>query len=172
MTFCMVVERELRVRSRRRQTYWRRWLAALITIGICMWVWFVYRGAVQHERARCSTIPASFCLFLLAGAGGAADCLSRKRDGTLVVVSHGLKGYDVSWASYASWFCYRLVAVFPVLAIPPDGGLTIGEFWRMVLVLVNTLFFAAGVFVSSISHQSQSGQQCFRLILLIAGGFR
>ncbi len=183
MTFLPVVERELRAASRRRQTYWRRSLTGLVTIGICVWVWFTFSGgAVQHERAQALFYTISgltFAYSLLAGTGATADCLSEeKRDGTLgLLFLTDLKGYDVVLGKLTATSVdsfYRLMAVFPVLAIPLlMGGLTIGEFWRMVLVLVNTLFFslAAGVFVSSISQQSQKAiSGAFGLILLVAGG--
>src|SRR5215510_1237525 len=157
MTFLPVVERELRAASRRRQTYWRRSLAALFTILICVWVWLFFGGTIEHERAQALFYTISgltFAYSLLSGAGATADCLSEeKRDGTLgLLFLTDLKGYDVVLGKLTATSVdsfYRLLAVFPVLAIPLlMGGLTGGEFWRMVLVLVNTLFFslAAGVF--------------------------
>src|SRR6266700_1829806 len=53
---------------------------------------------------------------------------------------------------------YGLLAIFPPLAIPlVIGGVTVGEFWRLVLVLLNTLFFSltAGLAVSASSRDER-----------------
>src|SRR5439155_26481077 len=53
---------------------------------------------------------------------------------------------------------YGLLAIFPPLAIPlVIGGVTVGEFWRLVLVLLNTLFFSltAGLVVSASSRDER-----------------
>src|SRR5207244_6407159 len=68
---------------------------------------------------------------------------------------------------------YCLLAVFPVLAIPLlMGGITSGEFWRMVLVLVNTflLSLAIGLFVSVLSRNARRafGANLVLLLLLTA----
>jgi hypothetical protein len=67
-----------------------------------------------------------------------------------------------------------LLASIPVLTVPVlVGGLSIGEVWRISLVLLDTLFFslAVGIFVSSISH---SGRRALAgtlgLLLLVAAG--
>src|SRR5258706_227328 len=92
-----------------------------------------------------------------------ADCLSEeKRAGTLgLLFLTDLKGYDVVlgklMATSLNRF-YVLLAIFPPLAIPIlVGGVTGGEFWRLVLVLINTLFLSlcAGMFVSSISRDER-----------------
>ena len=51
-----------------------------------------------------------------------------------------------------------MIAILPALAIPIlMGGVTGSEFWRMVLLLTNTLFFslASGMVVSAISRQQR-----------------
>src|SRR6266511_1264923 len=120
MTFLPVVERELRAASRRRQTYWRRSLAALVTIGICVWVWFTFSGGgIQHQRAQALFYTISgltFAYSLLAGAGATADCLSEeKRDGTLgLLFLTDLKSYDVVLGKLTATSVdsfYRLLAV-------------------------------------------------------------
>jgi hypothetical protein len=60
----------------------------VLTIGICVWVWFIFSGgAILHERAQALFYTISgltFAYSLLAGTGATADCLSEeKRDGTL-----------------------------------------------------------------------------------------
>src|SRR5204862_5081466 len=141
--------------------------SALVTIAICIWVWLTFgTGALEHERAQALFYTISglaFAYSLIAGAGLTADSLSEeKREGTLgLLFLTDLKGYDVVLgkltATSVSSF-YRLLAIFPILAIPLLlGGVTPGEFQRMILVLVNTLLFSltAGMFVSAISQQAQ-----------------
>lgn len=139
----------------------------------------------KDPRAPLSTIlfsSLSFLLFayaLLAGVSVTADCLSEeKREGTFgLLFLTDLKGYDVVLGKLVATSVnsfYRLVAVFPVLAIPLLlGGLTHSEFWRMTLVLSNTLFFSlsAGCFVSALSrHERKSMAGTFLLILIITAG--
>src|SRR5205807_9922791 len=140
---------------RRRQTYWRRSLAALVTIGICVWVWFTFSGgSVQHERAQALFYTISgltFAYSLLAGIFTTADCLSEeKRDGTLgLLFLTDLKGYDIVLGKLAATSLnafYGLLAIFPVMAIPLlAGGVAGAEFWRVVLVSVNNLLFSWAV---------------------------
>src|SRR5258708_2562040 len=66
---------------------------------------------------------------------------------------------------------YGLVAVFPLLAIPLLlGGLTKGEFWRMLLVLTDTLFLSlsAGIAVSAVSKSSWKAKLGTLLVLVFA----
>ena len=72
-----------------------------------------------------------------------------------------LKGYDVVlgklMASSLNSF-YALLAIFPPLAIPIlIGGVTGAEFWRLVLMLVNTLFFSlcSGMFASALGRDER-----------------
>jgi hypothetical protein len=69
---------------------------------------------------------------------------------------------------------YGLLAIFPVLAITLTmGGVTHGEFWRMVLVFLNTLFLSltTGLCVSAVSRQDNRAMAgTFLLLLLIVGG--
>jgi ABC-type Na+ efflux pump permease subunit len=183
MTFLPVVGRELRVASRRRQTYWRRTYAAMITLGICLWVWVgIGANTPQHERAQglfYTIAGLAFAYSLLAGAGTTADALSEeKREGTLgLLFLTDLKGYDVVLGKLTARSVdamYRLVAVFPLLAIPIlMGGVSPGEFPRVVLVLVNTLLFslAAGMFVSALNHDSQRAvAAALALVLCVTAG--
>src|SRR5438552_16331975 len=116
---------------------------------------------------------------LLSGVRATADCLSEeKREGTLgLLFLTDLKGYDVVLGKLAATSLnafYGLIAIFPVLAIPLLlGGVSIGEFWRMTVVLANALFFslAAGIFVSAMSRGARKAMAgTFLLILLINGG--
>ena len=119
-----------------------------------------------------------YCLF--AGVFRTADCLSEeKREGTLgLLFLTDLKGYDIVFGKLAATSLnafYGILALFPVMAIPLlVGGVTIGEFWRVVLVAVNTLFFslAVGMFCSSISRDERRAMVLALLLLLfVVSGF-
>src|SRR6202142_1180086 len=145
MTFLPIVARELRIAARRPGTYWVRSGAALALLVIG--TWFMLMNWREPTNAIAlglfSILTGSAVLYcLLSGVWFTADCLSQeKREGTLgLLFLTDLKGYDVVFgklvATSISGF-YALGAIFPVLAIPLlTGGITNGEFWRMVLVLV------------------------------------
>src|SRR5882672_6159655 len=136
MIFLPIVERELRVASRRRATHWVRAGFALGTIFIGVLVYL-------------SNLNAT--------ARGFANNLFGKLAAT------SLSGF------------YGLLAIFPILAVPLLlGGLTSGEFWRAVLVLVNSFFFslATGIFVSSLSQAARKAMALtFILIFLFTAIF-
>ncbi|HZQ48617.1 MAG TPA: hypothetical protein VFC07_16485, partial [Verrucomicrobiae bacterium] len=88
-----------------------------------------------------------------------------------------LNGYDVVFGKLAATSLnalYGLLAIFPVLAIPMLlGGITNGEFWRVVLVLVNAFMFslAIGIFVSAVSRDARKAMAAnFALLLLFVLG--
>jgi hypothetical protein len=181
MTFLPIVDRELREGSRRRGTYWLRVRVAFqaLLIGVVAYVMNFLQPQVKLGSVLfwgLSGVSMLFCL--LAGRRSTADCLSQeKREGTLgLLFLTDLKGYDVVLgklvATSISGF-YALLAIFPVLAIPLlAGGMTNGEFWRMVLVLVNTFFFSLsiGIFASAISREYRTAMAVnFFLALLLAG---
>ena len=182
MTFLPVVERELRVASRRRGTYWNRAAAALAAVLVlCGALWIEGRVAPRELGKHVFDALSGLFLFssLAAGVRYTADCLSEeKREGTLgLLFLTDLKGYDVVLGKLAATSLnafYGLIAIFPVLAIPLLlGGVSIGEFWRMTVVLANALFFslAAGIFVSAMSRGARKAMAgTFLLILLINGG--
>src|SRR5256714_1775354 len=162
MTFLPIVERELRVASRRRGTYWNRAVAALAAILIFGGALFFEARQPPKELGKdIFNALAGLFLFssLVAGIRYTADCLSEeKREGTLgLLFLTDLKGYDVVlgklMATSLNAF-YGLVAIFPVLALPlVMGGVTFSEFCRVMLALVNTLLFSLGLgmYISSVS---------------------
>ena len=100
MTLLPIVERELRVASRQRGTYWLRTGVALAVIGIGMFIYLTGRRSSPAEVGLMmfiwlTIIAGLFCLF--AGARATADCLSEeRREGTLgLLFLTDLKGYDV-----------------------------------------------------------------------------
>ncbi len=177
MTFLPIVDRELRVASRKRATFWMRSGMGLAAIAV---------GAIIQMDASSATTAylgqrlfrwltwIGFVYCLLAGRRSTADCLSsEKRDGTLgLLFLTDLKGYDVVlgklMATSLNGF-YGLLAIVPVLAAPLLlGGVTSGEFWRVVLVMVVTFFFSlsAGILVSAPSRDSRKAFGANLLLLL------
>ncbi|MEI8039930.1 MAG: ABC transporter permease subunit [Verrucomicrobiota bacterium] len=183
MTFLPIVVRELRVASRRRSTYWQRSGTALAVMAIGAWLFFVMQHEPPHRVAQflfglLTGGAVLYCLF--SGVRYTADCLSEeKREGTLgLLFLTDLKGYDVVSGKLAATSLssfYAVLAVVPMLALPLLlGGVTPGEFGRMALVAINTLFFslAAGICVSALCRNARRAMgMTFLLILLFAAGF-
>src|SRR6266496_3941862 len=181
MTFFPIVERELRVASRRRGTYWSRAVAALSAILIFLGtLWFDGLAAPKDLGKHAFDVLSGLFLLnsLAAGIRYTADCLSEeKREGTLgLLFLTDLRGHDVVLGKLAATSMdafYGLIAIFPVLAIPLLlGGVTFGEFWRMTLVLANTLFFslAAGIFISAISRDARRAMAWTLILIVLING--
>jgi ABC-type transport system involved in multi-copper enzyme maturation permease subunit len=184
MTFSPIVDRELRVASRRRATFWTRMVFAILAVAIGG-LTVMFTGALGTKSGagggvfRVLTVMG-FAFCAVVGVFLTSDCLSEeKREGTLgLLFLTDLRGYDVVLGKLfvrSLTAFYGVFALFPVLAITLVlGGVTPGEFWRMALVFVNTLLLSltAGLFVSSISRQEQRAMAgTFLLLLLVIGGF-
>lgn len=165
MSVLPIVERELRERARWRSTYWVRGLTAFVATAIAMFVLMFMSGGAGAVGKGVMQVLAwlAFPFAVLEGLRNTADSLSsEKREGTLgLLFLTDLKGYDVVlgkfFASSLSSI-YGLIAILPALAVPVLlGGVTGGEFWRLVLALLNALFFSltAGTFISSISRNER-----------------
>jgi hypothetical protein len=176
MTLLPIVERELRERARWRSTYWVRGVAAFLATAVAgfvlMFLTAASSGSIGH--AVMETLAwLAFPFVVLEGLRNTADALSEeKREGTLgLLFLTDLRGYDVVlgkfFASSLTSF-YVLLAMLPALAIPVLlGGVTGAEFWRLVLSLINALFFSltTGMFVSAISrHERKAWVGTFALI--------
>jgi ABC-type transport system involved in multi-copper enzyme maturation permease subunit len=183
MTFLPIVGRELRVAARRPFTYWGRALFVLLAIIIGVFVYLANyeSGSLSFAESLFATLislATFYCLF--SGVGFTADSLSEeKREGTLgLLFLTDLRGYDVILGKLAatsmSGFC-AILALFPMLAVSLLlGGVTVGEFWRVVLVLVITALFslAAAILVSALSRSRRKARAgAFFLLLLFAAGF-
>src|SRR5262245_63312723 len=151
MTFLPIVARELRVASRRRATYWIRIGAAVAVIIIGTFIFLMMQRDSPNYIAKTlfGILTGSAVLYsLLSGIRDTADCLSsEKREGTLgLLFLTDLKGYDVvigKMAANSLNAFYGVLAVLPMLAVPLlMGGVGLGEFGRIALVTVNTLFFS------------------------------
>ncbi len=162
-----VVGRELRVAARRPMTYRVRLLAAAIALVVLFCIllqnasMFGARtppGAVAF--AFLTVLAMAYCLF--EGLRSTSDCLSaEKRQGTLgLLFLTDLTGRDVVLGKLAATSLnslYGLLAIVPILGITLlAGGVTGGEFWRVALVLANTLMFslAFGLWVSARSRDA------------------
>jgi hypothetical protein len=163
MILLPIVGRELRVAARRRETYWTRLSLPIVAIAIGTLIFVFTVGLPANLTGRYifqSLAGLQFLYCLAYGRRATADSISyEKREGTLgLLFLTDLKGHDIVFGKLVATSTrgfYGLMAVFPVLAIPLLlGGITNGEFWRMVLVLVNTFLFslAVGIFGSSLSR--------------------
>src|SRR5882757_6124421 len=174
MTFLPIVARELRVASRRRSTYWVRIGAALAVIIIGTWVFLMGQRESPGDISKTlfGVLTGSALLYsLLSGIRDTADCLSsEKREGTLgLLFLTDLRGYDVvigkMTANSLNAF-YSVFAVVPMLAIPLlMGGVSLAEFGRTALVVMNTLFFSLTLGLC-MSSMNRSGRKAATLTFL------
>jgi len=180
MIFLPIVDRELREAARRHGTYTVRLVVALVAIVIGFFFFLANLRTPPQLLAHrifegLSVLALLYCF--ASGRRSTADCLSgEKREGTLgLLFLTELKGYDVVLGKLAATSLnafFGLVAMFPVLAVPlMMGGITNGEFWRMVLVLVNTFLFslAVGIFASVLSWDGRRAMGANFLWLLLLG---
>ena len=161
MTVLPVVHRELLVRARQPATHRARWLAAGLALVVMLPVWMARFPDPARMGSRLFAWLAVLALAgcLIEGARQTADCLSQeKREGTLgLLFLTRLSAWDVVLGKLAATSLnsiYGFLAIMPVLGLPLlTGGVSGGEFGRMVLALVVTLFLAqaVGLFTSSLS---------------------
>jgi hypothetical protein len=178
MTFLPIAERELRIRARRPATFALRCVAAALALalgGFILTVSATSRGGTGSAAFR-FLIVLAFLYCLYEGLRNTADCLSEeKRAGTLgFLFLTDLKGYDVVigklLATSLSSF-YALLAILPAIGMPLlGGGVTPGEFWRAVLVLIVTLFFSlsTGMMVSAASRDERRAWAVSLTIIVLA----
>jgi ABC-type transport system involved in multi-copper enzyme maturation permease subunit len=177
MTFLPIVTRELRVASRRRSTYWVRTGAGLAVVMAGVWLFLMVQGQSAREIGRFLfwVLTGSAVVFaLLSGLRATADCLSEeKREGTLgLLFLTDLKGYDIVLGKLVATSLnafYSVLAVMPMLAVPLLlGGVTAGEYARIALVTLNTLFFSLsiGICVSAVSRSAQKAIGLTALLIL------
>jgi len=156
------------VTARRPRTYWVRLLIAFIGIAIGAVMLGAYSLSNQTQATIGKTLfhalsGLAFLYCLFAGRLSTADSISgEKRDGTLgLLFLTDLKGYDIVIGKIVATSLnsfYGLLAILPVLGLPLLlGGMTNGEFARMVLVLVSMflLSLAIGIFASALSRDAR-----------------
>jgi ABC-type transport system involved in multi-copper enzyme maturation permease subunit len=183
MAFIPLVQRELTAASRKKGTFRLRWFiaffAAAITFISLIFIAFAQRGGAGVGGLLYRFITTyTFGLCLLAGIFLTSDCISEeKREGTLeLLFLAGLRGFDIIAGKLlvrSLNAVFGLIATFPIIAISLiAGGLTVGEFWRMGLALLNALFvsLAIGVFASAWArtHRDGSGATIGLLAAVVA----
>lgn len=184
MTVLPIVDRELRIASRRRLTYWSRPIAALLltaafgAVQLVLW----RSGGTRMNLGQVEFAVLKWMLLMLVGLAGiflTLDTLSEeRREGTLgLLFLTDLRGYDIVLGKLISnslRACYNLLAAFPILGLTLlIGGVTGREFWRVTLVISNTLFLslAVGMLISSLSRESiRAMNAALCLIVLLFGG--
>jgi ABC-type transport system involved in cytochrome c biogenesis permease component len=158
-----------------------RWIGAAVVIGIWVLLMLVGEHRSPPERAKLTFIAISVvCLgfVMLAGVFQTADCLSEeRREGTLgLLFLTDLKGHEVVFGKLASTSLhsfYSFLAIVPVLALPLlMGGMTVGEFWRVTLVLVVTLYLSlsVGMFISALCQDTRSAMVGTFFVMLVLAG--
>ncbi len=180
MTFLPIVGRELRVASRKRSTYWTRLGAVVVAL-----LFGGFFGVGMHQMSAppylvgkslfVTLAVLSFIYCIGVGILVTSDCLSaEKREGTLgLLFLTDLRGYDVVFGKLVATSLnafYGMLAIFPVLAVPLLlGGVTATEFWRVLLVCVNLMFFslASGIFASAISREERKAMGATILLLIL-----
>ena len=183
MTFLPIVQRELRVASRRPSTHRIRLWTALLAIGaslIACAAGTAIPGAPSFPNSLFGVQTAcAFGLALLAGVFLTSDCLSEeKREGTLgLLLLTELRSHDIVLGKFVATSVnalYCLLALLPVTAVPLLlGGVTLSEFWRMALALVNAMFFslAAGLCVSAfVSDYARALGSTLAVVAVMAAG--
>jgi len=178
MTLLPIVERELRVAARKPGTFWLRLLVVSGFVFLATWIFLVKQTGAQREVGTMIFGALTgglmfYCVF--AGVRATADCLSEeKREGTLgLLFLTDLRGYDVVFGKLVAnslTVFYAVLAVLPVMAIPLlMGGVTVGEFGRVALVLVNTLFFSlsAGMLASALCQNQRAAIGLTMLLILV-----
>lgn len=149
-----IIERELRVQSRRSATYWTRFTVALFGVLIGLMQINLNNAldgvAAAGSAAFQALVIAAFAVCCCACLITADAISSERREGTLglLFLTH-VKGHDVLLGKLASAALTGLCAVLaflPVLMIPVlSGGVTGGETLRKGLVLLDTLFLGLAV---------------------------
>lgn len=185
MTFLPIVDRELRVAARKRNTFWVRIIAALVALVIgagFLTMSHVLEFATAHIGGALFAVLTwmSLAAALAAGLFFTSDCLSEeKREGTMgFLFLTDLRGYDVVLGKLLATSlrgCFALLAIFPILAVTLlMGGVTGPQFWKTLLALVNAVVcsLAVGLFVSALSRDAQKalGATLLMILLLLVGG--
>ncbi len=167
MTILPVVERELRVASRRASTFRYRFWAGLCAMAMAAWMlFFVAQHMRPSEAARVlfyglTSMTLMWCL--LAGLHYTAGSMTEeKREGTLgLLFLTDLKGHDVVLGKLVAnsiHGCCALLAMLPVMTLPLLlGSFTFGDVARTALALINSLFFSlcVGMYASTVSRTTR-----------------
>lgn len=178
MTLLPIVGRELRVAARRRASHWNRVVAALLALALSGFVYaaFALRGVAELGVALFVSLAwLAFVFCVLAGARLTADTISEeRREGTLgLLFLTDLKGHDIVFGKFAASSLnalYSLIAIVPILGLALlFGGVTGTQFWRTILVLLNTMVFSLslGLCVSTWFENGRRAAAVTVLLLLL-----
>lgn len=183
MSFLPVVQRELGVAVRRRNSLRLRWRSTALALAFGFLAFAAAGSSTNRGSAGAKLFELiswyAFILCLLSGAFLTSDSISReKRDGTLgLLFLSDLKGHDVVLGKFVGLALnafYCLLALLPVAALALIlGGVTGGQFWRTALALAEVLFFsmALGICVSVFAREPQGSLSAtVGLLLLLAVG--
>jgi ABC-type transport system involved in multi-copper enzyme maturation permease subunit len=174
------MDRELRITARGKATYRSRTLAAGIAAVLCLGLIFAASGgwlaaSTAGRVIFVIVVLAAYLYVLTDGVIGSADSISReRREGTLgLLLLTRLTARDLLLAKLVVNGVPPLSCLLAVLPVPGLllflGGVTVGEFARCSLALLNALFFAIAMclFVSSIQR---GGKRAFgRSLALVLG---
>lgn len=174
MTLLPIVSRELLVRARQPGTHRLRWMAAGVALLMALPTLLgnYPTPAMMGRQLFSWLVGLAMAYCLLEGARQTADCLSgEKRDGTLgLLFLTPMKGFDVVLGKLVAASLnsiYTLLAIIPVLALPLlAGGVTGGEFARVMLVLANTMFFGLAIGMRVSSRNQDEMRALFTAMLL------
>jgi len=178
MTFLPIVDRELRVAARKAPTYWVRTGAGLLVMALGTGLFLMLQGQPQSEIALSLFYllsGAAVFYSLMGGIRTTADSLSEeKREGALgLLFLTDLRGIDVVLGKLVAnsvHAFYGVLAILPMIGVPMLlGGITAGEYGRMGLLVVNSLFFslAVGMAVSALSQKAQRAILTSMAVVLI-----
>lgn len=181
MAMLPVVERELRVASRRPLTYWGRVVAGLVAMGLFGWVMLMeeygrfFFGAAVGPQVFSTLFGVATFLALFSGTALTADAVaSEKRDGTLgLLFLTDLKGWHIAFGKLAATSVsafYWMLALFPVLSLTwLMGGTTVETFLRSLVVLIFTLSFSLsiGLAVSTYNRESSFAVGRAQLVMVL-----
>ena len=175
-----IVHRELRLASRRPETYRLRAWAVSVGLVIIVFLLLLSRtvgvSSEQTGRNLLSLLGhAAFVFVLVVGAFSTSDRLSSEhRMGTFgLLFLTRLKVVQVVFgklASHSLTSLYGFVAVIPLLGLPSlFGGVTFDHFARLVTALLSCLVLSScvGLFSSSIRRNASDAMTLTLLIMLL-----
>ena len=183
MSLLPIVDRELRISSRKPGTFRLRW----ILVGSVLVIWFLLLANSPHsfspvQRGKMLFMAVgilAFAFCLLSGVFLTADCLSHeKREGTLgLLFLTNLRGYDVVLGKLIATSLhafYGLLAILPMLALPLlIGGVSAAQFWRVTLSLITTMLvsLSLGMIVSATTRDTRASVGVTLLALIFLAAF-
>jgi ABC-type Na+ efflux pump permease subunit len=162
MLLLLIVDRELRVASRKRRMYIGRVVSGTIALGVSLYlIWLAHMmmgGPMAGLFILKGTTYMAWALCLFGGVNRTCDSLSAEKRGDtlgLLFLTH-LKGADVVLGKLAASglsAVLLLLGVLPILSIPVLlGGVAANEMVRIPVALFTSLFLAlsVGLLVSSL----------------------